>query len=81
MSSLVLEFNLSKREQDVLGLLVRGKQRKAMSQALFVSEETIKSHAHSIYCKLGLHSQKEVKALFNERCSQIELEARQSDLK
>lgn len=51
---------LSQREMQAFSLLARGKNRRSIAQALFISEETAKSHAHSIYRKLGVHSQQEL---------------------
>jgi DNA-binding CsgD family transcriptional regulator len=51
---------LSHRETQTFEFLVRGKNRRAIAQALFISEETVKSHTHSIYRKLIVHSQQEL---------------------
>jgi DNA-binding CsgD family transcriptional regulator len=51
---------LSQREAQTFTLLVRGKNRRSIAQELFVSEETVKSHTHSIYRKLIVHSQQEL---------------------
>jgi DNA-binding CsgD family transcriptional regulator len=54
------EAHLSKRELDVLVLLVRGRTRRYVSEQLNVSEETVKSHTGNIYIKLGVHSHSEL---------------------
>ena len=74
VKAMVTEFALTKRETDTLGLLVRGKSRKAISDELFISEETVKTHASSIYEKLSVHSRQELIAIFDERRLQIKLE-------
>jgi DNA-binding CsgD family transcriptional regulator len=71
---LTLEFNLTKRERDTLALMVRGKNRKAISEELVISEETVKSHSSSIYNKLAVHSQQELISLFDKRRLNIKLE-------
>ena len=58
--TLVSDFELTKREADMLAGLVRGKNRKAMSEELCVSTETAKSHIQNIYKKIGVHSQQEL---------------------
>jgi DNA-binding CsgD family transcriptional regulator len=58
---------LSQRETQILSLLARGKNRKAIGQELFISEETVKSHTHSIYRKLTIHSQQELIELCERR--------------
>jgi DNA-binding CsgD family transcriptional regulator len=62
---------LSQRETQTLELLVRGKNRKAIGQELFISEETVKSHTRSIYRKLAVHSQQELIKMCEQHISQI----------
>ena len=47
---------LSKRELDVLDLLVKGKSYKAISNDLKISPETTKSHLKNLYAKLNVSS-------------------------
>jgi DNA-binding CsgD family transcriptional regulator len=61
------ENDLSKRESEVLLLLIRGRSRRALSESLNVSEETIKSHVANIYAKIGVHSREELIALAERR--------------
>lgn len=48
-------FDLSKREQEVLVLLVQRKKRQEIADALFISPYTVRSHVQSIYGKLDIH--------------------------
>lgn len=48
------DVRLTKREKDVLTLLVRGNTNKEMAEALFISEKTVKNHLTSIFRKLGV---------------------------
>lgn len=57
---LASDAGLSPREKDVFSLLARGRNRKAIAEALVLSEETVKSHTSSIYRKLLVHSQQEL---------------------
>jgi|GEM_PF-2369648 len=43
---------LSKREEEVLILVSKGKTNKEIASALFVTENTIKAHLHSILAKM-----------------------------
>jgi DNA-binding NarL/FixJ family response regulator len=52
----VKEFSLSKREIEIIRLLKNGKTSEEISNLLFVSYETIKSHRKNIYFKLGIAS-------------------------
>jgi DNA-binding NarL/FixJ family response regulator len=51
---------LSKREREVLALLEQGLSNRQVAQTLFLSEATIKVHAHRIYDKLGIRSRQEI---------------------
>jgi DNA-binding NarL/FixJ family response regulator len=45
---------LTRREYDVLELLVEGKSNRGIAQGLFLSEKTVKAHLASIFVKLGV---------------------------
>lgn len=47
-------LGLTQRESEVLDFMVRGLSNRAIGQKLFIGEETVKSHASSIYRKLGV---------------------------
>jgi DNA-binding NarL/FixJ family response regulator len=49
-------FKLSKREQDVLHLLVKGKSYKMIADELSISYETVHSHIKKLYQKLQVNS-------------------------
>ncbi|MGD1854118.1 MAG: LuxR C-terminal-related transcriptional regulator [Leptolyngbyaceae cyanobacterium] len=53
-------FTLSKREMEVLELLVQGKSNGAIAQALFLSESTIKAHLRSIMTKFEVNDRVQV---------------------
>ncbi|MGS0763296.1 response regulator [Syntrophomonas curvata] len=48
------DVRLTKRERDVLVLLVKGHTNKEMAEAMFISEKTVKNHLTSIFRKLGV---------------------------
>ncbi|MGE5390247.1 MAG: response regulator [Deltaproteobacteria bacterium] len=48
------DTRLTKREKDVLLLLVRGHSNKDMADVMFISEKTVKNHLTSIFKKLGV---------------------------
>ena len=62
---------LTKREKDVLALLVQGFNNKQMAETIFISEKTVKNHLTSIFKKLGVkdRTQAAVYALKNDLVS------------
>jgi DNA-binding NarL/FixJ family response regulator len=50
---------LSKREEEILNLLVKGYRYKEIADALGISFETVRSHLKNIYAKLHVHSRTE----------------------
>ena len=53
---------LSKREIEVLKLMVKGKSNKEIASALFISEGTVKSHGKAIFAKMNVVSRTEAVA-------------------
>ena len=51
--------NLSERELEVLRLIANGLSNKKITEALFVSLSTVKTHLRNIYGKLNVHSRTE----------------------
>jgi DNA-binding NarL/FixJ family response regulator len=51
----ISELDLSKREIEVLQELVNGLSNKEISEKLFISESTTKSHISNIYTKLDVN--------------------------
>ena len=47
---------LTKREFDVLNLLIEGFHQSEISRRLFVSENTVRTHSQNLQRKLGVHS-------------------------
>lgn len=55
-----LEHGLSPREIEVAELLMKGHTVSAIAGKLFISENTTRGHAKSIYKKLAIHSRQEL---------------------
>lgn len=51
---------LTGRELDVLGEYLKGKSRTEISEALYISESTVKNHISSIFAKTGVKNKKEL---------------------
>ena len=50
------QYNLSKREVDVLRLLARGYSSARIQSELYIAPGTVNYHTRNIYSKLGIHS-------------------------
>lgn len=51
---------LTKQEERVFTMLARGRSYKHISDELYISVHTVKTHVYHIYQKLGIHSQQEL---------------------
>lgn len=68
ISSLEITEKLTSREEEVLRLTLSGQKRKAVADALGVSENTVKTHLSHIFAKLGVSSKKELtEKIFSEK--------------
>lgn len=56
------DYGLSVREMEVLRLLCEGKTNKELARALWISEQTVKTHLAHIYGKLGTSDRTETVA-------------------
>ncbi|MEO1513733.1 MAG: response regulator transcription factor [Bacteroidota bacterium] len=57
------DFQLTKREIEILELLSSGKSYQKIGEELFISYKTVSSHVENIYRKLGVHSKVEASML------------------
>ncbi|CAN5343626.1 response regulator transcription factor [soil metagenome] len=53
------DYGLSKRELEILSLMTRGNNYKAIAEEIFISYETIRTHVKNIYKKLHVASRSE----------------------
>ncbi len=54
------EGGLTEREAEVLVYLARGRTKAYIAEALFVTENTVRSHVRNIYSKLGIHTRQQL---------------------
>ena len=59
------QHGLTAREAEIMALVARGRTRNDICAELFLSENTVKTHARNLYRKLGVHSKAEVPPLFD----------------
>lgn len=57
-------YNLTKREKEILLLLMDGLSYKEISAKCFISIDTLNSHIRKVYSKLNVHSRSEIAARF-----------------
>ncbi len=57
------EFDLSKREKDVLRQIAMGHDSTRIAEELDISWNTVRTHTRNLYSKLGVHSRQEVSDL------------------
>lgn len=68
-------FGLSRREQDVFLLLVKGRTAAVIAEKLFISVETVRVHIKSIYRKVDVHSQQDLIERFEHASERDSIEA------
>ncbi|GAB1858122.1 hypothetical protein MHTCC0001_29590 [Flavobacteriaceae bacterium MHTCC 0001] len=57
---------LTKQEQNVLDLILKGHTNKEIATSLFISLSTVKTHVNNLYKKLSVNSRNEIKSLYNK---------------
>jgi DNA-binding NarL/FixJ family response regulator len=60
-------FGLTKREIEILGLVVKEKSNREIAQTLFITENTVKAHMSSIFEKLHVKTRHEVVPFIKEK--------------
>jgi DNA-binding CsgD family transcriptional regulator len=45
-------FGLTKREQEILALILQGKSNREIETALFISPKTVNNHVYNLYQKM-----------------------------
>jgi len=48
------KYGITAREGEIIRLLIEGKDNKAITGELFISDHTVKNHIHHVYQKLGI---------------------------
>ncbi len=59
-------FRLTNRESEIAALMLQGRNASYIAEKLFISQNTVKTHAHKIYSKLGVHNKMELLDSFEE---------------
>lgn len=61
------DFHLTKREKELLELLMEGLSYKEIAARCYISVETMNSHIKNIYQKVDVHSRAQLAALFRKK--------------
>ena len=60
------QYNLTKRERELVELIYQGKSNKDIAEELFLSESTVKTHIYNIFRKMNVKNRIEVICIINE---------------
>lgn len=61
------EHELTDRQQDIVKMIVNGSTNKEISETLFITEGTVKTHIHNIFRKTGVTSRNQIIAKVLEK--------------
>jgi DNA-binding CsgD family transcriptional regulator len=56
MERFFVRYKISRREREIINLILRGKSNKEIEERLFISMGTVKNHIYSIFQKVGVKS-------------------------
>lgn len=65
---LAREFDLTRREEEVLIMLIEGRTRSEVARSLYLSDNTVKTHVRNLYKKLKVGSKDELVAVIGSHC-------------
>lgn len=67
---IAVEYDLTRREEEILQLLVRGRTASRIAETLCITTATTRTHLRNIYAKLGVHSQQDILDMYEEISSE-----------
>ncbi len=72
LAAFFAQTELSKREQEIVRLILEGKSNEEIARELFISIHTVKNHAYNIYQKLGVKNRLRLSRLVQEHAREAE---------
>ena len=63
--NLLSKYKLTKREDEIIRLILKGYSNKDIEEHLSISYSTVKNHLYNIYRKFGVYSRLEISTLLN----------------
>jgi DNA-binding CsgD family transcriptional regulator len=67
VDTLVEQHQITKREREVMDLIIEGRSNKEIESTLFISFHTVKNHIYNLYNKLGVNSRGQLIRILSER--------------
>lgn len=67
LNDFFIVHKISKREQEIIELMLRGMSNADIEKKLFISPHTVKNHIYNIYQKLGVKNRVQISNLIRER--------------
>jgi DNA-binding CsgD family transcriptional regulator len=64
---LARDHKISKREREIMELILQGKSNKQIQELLFISLHTVKNHIYNLYQKLNIKSRNQLMSLVMNR--------------
>ena len=65
-SKILKEYNFTKKELEIIDLIIEGNKNKVIASKLFISENTVKYHNKNILSKFNVENKKEVLLKYND---------------
>ena len=63
---MVLKYQISKREKEIIELICKGMTNQQISDSLFISLQTVKDHVHRIFIKTGVKNRVQLSNLLED---------------
>jgi DNA-binding CsgD family transcriptional regulator len=73
VAKMARHYRLTKREEEILVMLIKGRTASAIAEKLIISPATAKTHLRSIYAKTGVHSQQQLITIAEELIKEGEI--------
>jgi len=64
LTDLTERYQISKREKEIIYMILQGKSNKEIERELFISQNTVKNHIYNIFQKVGVNSRAQLTRYF-----------------
>jgi len=68
LSGLETRYGISPREREIISLMITGKSNREITEALYISQETVKKHIYNAYRKIGVKNRVQLMNAVLEAC-------------